>query len=160
MKTEDQIETIKEILQRNESSQSNDVLWYARDAFIKTQAKWYAKLKQKNFHDIEYKRKKGFIGTISPTQIPCEVTKYRSKQHLNLEYYYDLCLDYLHRTTFDSKLEYLVWEQHCNGLSYRQIERELKRLRKKPRSIHTVHRIVNKHLSLMKSQALQRSSEV
>lgn len=97
----------------------------------KLKAKWYKKLADSGFEDIE--RPDGSLKT--------EVD-YRSMDGTRgdgledgRQEYYEIAQDYLNRGKFATLLDYTVWKLHAEGVSYRDIGNELKLTFYKVRSI-------------------------
>jgi hypothetical protein len=111
---------------------------------------WYKKLKKDGFHDIEY----------SPGTIKRGYS--RSPQYLNqlsrtaTEEYYGLASTFLNEYKFESEREAAIWEYHAEGLSTREIVTILRKANIISCTKSTVHNIVKRLESIMKSQYLQR----
>jgi len=92
------------------------------------QSEWYDKLKKDGFEDIENKNNelvshassmfyRGRRNNMSFTQI---MTDIESKQD-----YYSLASEFLHAYKFRRPVDKFIWEQHCEGVSYRDISKKL-----------------------------------
>lgn len=89
-------------------------------SYEELRTKWYKKLKDKGFVDIEHNEwfhnhdrfhSKKFLST------------YKQKEE-----YFQLAQDFLNIYKFDKKIEEVIWEYHVNGLTIRNIAEILKRL--------------------------------
>jgi len=95
---------------------------YQSEQFLELQAKWYDKLKQKGFQDIEefsdkYGNRKSFLK--------------RSSKSLSYKYnpttfqHFRLARNFLEHGHFSSKLDKFIWKLYAEGYSYRDIIVEL-----------------------------------
>lgn len=107
--------------------------------FKKLQSKWYGKLKDKGFEDIEQdetrlkKWSETFFkkGNLNQSNISVVEAKYN---------YYSMCRQFLGEYKFKNKSERKMFEMHSEGLGVRVIAVELKTYRRK---VHeTVQRLV------------------
>jgi hypothetical protein len=105
--------------------------------FLDLQDKWYNKLKKKGFNDIE--------DTTLPEPPLKSWDNFRYKKVTPEEYeaktkYYSNCRDILLTYRFSRALHKRIWELHSEGLSLREIEREIKDKYKKD----TINKIIQK----------------
>jgi hypothetical protein len=96
---------------------------YKTPQFKKLQEKWYKKLKDEGFNDIE----KG-----EDTLMVCNSTAFRKSRYPIESYnakvrYFALAGQFLNDNKFETRKDKIVWELHTNGKSTREIETELKR---------------------------------
>jgi len=85
-----------------------------RDAKFKAlQAKWYERLKQAGFEDVE----------ITTTRLDYRNAIYRDR--MAVSDYYSAAADFLHQGEFDTARERDIWALHTDGLSHREIVRAL-----------------------------------
>lgn len=107
--------------------------------FQKLQAKWYKKLKDKGFEDIEQdearlkKWSETFFtrGDLSQSNVTIVTAK--------LDYYH-MCRHFLNEYKFKNKTEKIMFEMHTEGLGVRVIAKKLKTYPQKVQTI--VHGLV------------------
>ena len=95
--------------------------------FKALQAKWYAKLENSGFEDIEDQH--GHLDrhkSLSNIVTHYDQTSFELKQE-----YYRLAGQFLHDHKFKSKKEMLIWQYHCEGMSIRDIAKKMKTYRRK-----------------------------
>lgn len=89
--------------------------------FKRLQAKWYKKLKQTGFEDIE--------DTNSPNEMLKSwdslyfLSRYDGNAFLAKQRYFELARQFLHEHVFDSSREKSIWTEFSEGASIRQIAR-------------------------------------
>ena len=115
-------------------------LQYKTQKFKTLQEKWYKKLKDTGFNDIEsdentLKRWEGHAFVKSRYQ----VATFESKQK-----YFALAGQFLNECKFETRKHKIIWEMHCDGKSTREIEKELKRRKIVNPSRDVVNKIVRK----------------
>lgn len=90
--------------------------------------KWYKKLERSGFEDIEDNKydepKLKEYDYLRFKKISLSLHEARAK-------YYSNCRDILAKDDFQTKLHKRIWELHTDGLSLREIEREIKNEYKK-----------------------------
>lgn len=89
--------------------------------FRELQSKWYKKLRQQGFEDLE--RKAGRLKTGALQNIS---HLYNTEQFNIKEEYYRLAGQFLHEHKFKSGIEKKIWELHSEGMSIRNIVKKLK----------------------------------
>ncbi len=90
----------------------------------KLKDKWYAKLEREGFNDIE--QEDGRLKSWSMHFVQARygnTAEFEAKQD-----YYRLAGQLLHEHKFESELEKLIWEKHCEGETVRGIVTMLKKL--------------------------------
>lgn len=99
-------------------------------AFLKLQAEWYLKIKQSGFEDIEdVKSPNEFIKVWHSSYFQ---TRYSPNEFEEKREYYDRARAFLEDQMqgleyilFGKQLERTIWELHSEGLSLREIAREV-----------------------------------
>lgn len=90
----------------------------SKETFKQLQAKWYKKLKDSGFDDVEkneiYLKKYSYVADCTPDVWNAKV------------YYYQIAEHFLNTHTFKSPIERIIWEYHTNGISVRNISKLLK----------------------------------
>lgn len=109
--------------------------------FKQLQRKWYNKLKDSGFEDIE------------DTNSPKELLKswhdiYFHKRHTfvsfrALQIYYQNCRSFLNTHPFQSHTERMIWQMHTDGYALRQISIQMKALAYKANK-DTIGKIINR----------------
>lgn len=112
--------------------------------FQKLQTEWYKKLKKSGFDDIE--ETEDLLKWSAPKNLIH--IRNRDKQHLFTirEDYYRLAGYFLHDYGFTKESDRLVWEQHVEGTSIRDISKylKIKKVRMAPTQVkETIHRLRN-----------------
>lgn len=107
--------------------------FWATPKFQKLQARWYKKLAEFGFYDIE----------INPNNLREDTARVADADAI--KQYYRQASDYLHTATFNTEREQEMWQLHCEGLSLREIGLEV------CLSKSTVQRYLEKHRKLMKT---------
>lgn len=92
---------------------------YKTAKFKKLQKKWYQKLNEAGFEDIEDAE-----GRLKATTHPRTVKRALSDRE-ERETYYNIARDFLNNHKFESQTEESVWELHCEGIGYRTIAQKL-----------------------------------
>lgn len=115
--------------------------------FKDLQAKWYRKIKENGFQDIEKNEEiVRFHGQDFQTQ-------YTPAQFTEKERYFQEAYSLLESDIFLNDLERRIWQLHCVGLSIRKIVVELNRegfkIKSNPSEKDTVNKIINEFKGLM-----------
>ena len=110
--------------------------------FKELQKKWYKKLKDAGFHDVE--QESWYMDRLAPSKsYENAVERFNSREE-----YYRLAGQFLHSYKFESNLDKLVWTYHSDGLSVREIAKQLGqhriRLTRNP-----VHQIIKRLANIM-----------
>jgi hypothetical protein len=113
-------------------------------------AKYYKKLKDSGFKDIEHGT--DLINSGVPYLI--RVAENKTTAYSETAEYYYMCQCFLHEHTFDTTLEKVIWEYYTEGLSYRQIESTLLKVKIKNYKRDKIWRIIKRLESLMKARYL------
>lgn len=87
--------------------------------YVKLQKEWYAKLKESGFKDIEYTRE--VDGQTFNRVLFSDSRRMKAEDYLTQEAYWHRARSYYHRGSFDSHLQYGIWEHYCEGRTYREI---------------------------------------
>lgn len=122
--------------------------------FRKLQKKWYKKLKDEGFKDLEYNETllvtydgsrfcPSRTGGLSPTEL---LTSVSMKTR-----YYRLAGYFLYDHKFTDPLERQIWEEHSQGVSYRNIVKKLAKL-----GIKTTKQKINTIILDLKQKMLER----
>jgi hypothetical protein len=90
-------------------------------AFKELQSKWYGKLKKSGFDDIEQDEEHLKIWHSHFFLSRYDATKYEAKEE-----YYRMAGHFLNDYKFKTKVEKLIWQYHCDGISLREITDRLK----------------------------------
>ncbi len=106
--------------------------------FKQLQKKWYAKLKDTGFNDIEYKG--DYIESAVPKPLRGKGTAtVPDKFYQSLtEEYYTLCSQFLNDFKFERPFDKRVWELHTEGFSIREIATSLKTKKRRKSTIWTI----------------------
>lgn len=128
---------------------------YKTKQFKELESRWYSKLKQSGFKDIERSDRVGKAAGLLVTG-PLEniLHSYDVNQFNIKEEYYRLAGQFLHEHKFDSKFEKTIWETHSQGISIENIIKALK-LKGKTAYKDLVHGVIKKLASEMKTNARQ-----
>ncbi len=117
-------------------------------AFKRLRAKWYKKLKDEGFEDIESPDSEllhKWHGSLFATHYDPVVTPAK-------EEYYRRAAQELHTYPFENNLDRLIWEKHAGGLSIRDIVKLLKKRRFKQtfsrQKVHTILKRLAKDMGL------------
>ncbi len=94
--------------------------------FKQAQKKWYDKLKKEGFEDIEWINHETGYGQNTPWIKNYKKTVNEKKMHEHNDYY-SKCSYFLHYGKFKSRLHKKIWEFYCEGLSYRNMVKRLKK---------------------------------
>lgn len=103
----------------------------ARAEFGKLQAKWYSKLSNFGFHDLEWLDKSSGMGQNTPFLSKSSASDWQvlnNSNNIGKLDYFRMAQCYLEHASFESTKEKRIWRLHCQGLSCREIERKLKSL--------------------------------
>jgi len=117
------------------------------DEFNALKKKWYQKLRDEGFKDIETE-KHGLLKTFDSTVFSSryDPTTFESK-----ETYYRLCGIFLHHHKFETRLDKAIWELHTNGKSFRESANILKkRFHRQKINKDKINGIVDRLVSLMR----------
>lgn len=87
------------------------------------QLKWYKKLRDEGFVDIEAPIHAHTEARHSTWYIP---NKYTADEIAATQRYYELAAQMVHDYTFSSKTEKKIWTLHSQGLSYNAIAKQMK----------------------------------
>lgn len=120
--------------------------------FIRLQNKWYKKLKDEGFKDIEWLDSSTGLGHDTP-YLAGSVSKasvslnemhdlQASQASKDQQNYYRICSNYAVYGTFPSKTHRKIFEYHASGLSYRKIARIMTSKHRQPMSYFKVFYIV------------------
>lgn len=89
--------------------------------FKALQDKWYKKLEEEGFEDIEKTN-----GTLLRVDLPDNIQKFYTRDVYDLkEYYYRCATHFVHSHEFINEVEKAIWELHSDGLSIRNITKKL-----------------------------------
>jgi hypothetical protein len=95
-------------------------------AFRDLEKKWYDKLADKGFKDLERRnkwgREEGRLKTDPLENIP---HFYNVEQFQIKEEYYRMAGQFLHEYKFKTALERIIWDMHTQGISVRNIVKKL-----------------------------------
>jgi hypothetical protein len=127
--------------QKAPSNQPQQIKPMTPAQYKKLQAKWYKKLADEGFQDIE-----------SPNS-PKEMLKQWDSFYFQARYapqdfedkqkYYEMAREFLHVHKFESRMEKQVWEMYSEGVPYQEIGDHI------GHSKFLVHKIVNKLKGIM-----------
>lgn len=97
--------------------------WDTKD-FKKLQAKWYAKLKDLHFSDIEYYSKNADSGfsTLNSQVLPYNIKHLSHLEFKNTLEYFNHAAHFANLHKFPSRLHKFVWELYVEGISYRKMQ--------------------------------------
>ena len=116
------------------SRQSND--------FKKLKDKWYKKLEQNGFEDIELSHRDSLIRWHhADFQYFYSPESFRQK-----EYYFYLANQFLNQYQFESEVEKKIWQLHSEGMGCREIYRKTRW-----KSKSTIHLVICKLKQIMKA---------
>lgn len=93
--------------------------------FKKLKAVWDKKLAKSGFNDIEQEDENLKTWTTGILKKRTSIEAYKAK-----ETYFQLAGQFLYSHKFDSKEDMLIWKYHSDGLSSREIVKELKKSNK------------------------------
>jgi len=110
--------------------------------FAKLQKKWYKKLKEIGFDDLETFDGKGNPHDLLKARIE-QLSENKLAQFDKIQNFYSECRGYYHKAIFLTEEEKDIWAMYSEGYSMRQISDELGVNR------HKVSKIVNIHINLM-----------
>lgn len=130
--------------------------YYNDPAFIKLQKEWYKKLADSGFKDIEEFDEVRGSAAISFLKRSCK--DLAKKYNDTTFFYYQLCRDFLSHGFFLSKIDHKIWQLHSEGVSIREILKELQQdsTLNFPHSIFWIFTRLNK---LKKDMYLWQSSQ-
>ena len=114
---------------------------YSSAKFIKLRNKWYTKLTNSGFHDLEWHDPATSQGQNSPF-LSQKLPKLAYTDYLSIYNYYNYARSFLRHGKFKTAVHRLVWRYHSQGFTYREI---IKKLAAKDisRSLFTISRIIN-----------------
>lgn len=93
--------------------------FYKSEKFKQEKSKWYAKLKEQGFEDIEEEHdEEDILKTWDSTQFRRRRTQAYAEENKE---YYRVCSIFLHLHKFKDEREHRIWSLHCSGLSVRKI---------------------------------------
>jgi len=95
---------------------------YKTKKFRELKAKWYLKLKEQGFRDIEYGLERGMLDDAALTDIS---KRYNSETFEFKRRYYELALQLLHSDVFKSRMDKKVWKLHAEGKYLHEIAKEV-----------------------------------
>ena len=95
--------------------------FYKDPNFIKEQKKWYQKLKNSGFVDIE-----SFNATCEPHDVMKFPFNSGGMDIEEEEEYYRVCRGFLHEFNFKNNRERKIWELHSEGTPYKKIARQVR----------------------------------
>jgi hypothetical protein len=96
--------------------------------FNKLQVKWDKKLKKSGFIDLEPIRNGRLTNTTESNGV---LDKRRDNRWEAEAEYYRLATYFLNDYEFESNFQRIIWEYHANGISYRNIVKILKKVKRK-----------------------------
>jgi len=99
--------------------------FWESDSFKKLQQKWYEKLKKSGFDDAE--RVVGDELKLKQRATNAYVQAPRVVRQAKLDYYRALC-EYVHREKFKNEADELIMLRRSEGITIKQISKELKKL--------------------------------
>lgn len=120
-----------------------------KETFKQLQKRWYGKLKEKGFEDIEkneYEFKSVPNSTYKFTQ---KARMHSNSPDYGKQEYYLMASHFLNEHKFASKLESAVWAYHSEGLSYRNISRILSAAKVSKKSKDQISFIVKRLRQIM-----------
>jgi hypothetical protein len=94
---------------------------YNSKEFKKLQSKWYKKLADAGFEDIEQED-----GNLKRWASSVFKSRYDPTLFAAKEEYYRLAGQFLHDHVFDTRVEKMIWERHTAGISQEDIHLQLK----------------------------------
>lgn len=108
----------------------------------KLRKEWYYRLQQEGFKDIE--TEEGFLKSWTIDKVNRRLYRGHNKKDVlgfteysatesvsrfsDIQNYYRLCGFFLHDYNFTDEVQKLIWEMHCENISYRKISKNLKAL--------------------------------
>src|SRR5689334_10695761 len=102
--------------------------WYESPKFLKLRDKWYDKLEESGFDDVETRWKGIHLDFPPMYSSGYQLTQAaRRAQEAGADEYFRRIASYLHEGTFTNKAERLIWALHVEGWSFSQIGAEIKR---------------------------------
>ncbi len=99
--------------------------FYRSQAFKEEEAKWYEKLKQQGFDDIESQSKEGQAEYLKVWHHVYFINRYDTAVFSNKENYYRLAGRLLYDYSFRSSADKRIWKLHSEGRSVRGIAKTL-----------------------------------
>ncbi len=96
------------------------------ESFAKTQKIWYDKLKKEGFNDLEWINHATGAGQNGPylKESSPPINEQKMEEHIN---HFAKCSRYLHYGKFKTPLHKKVWAMYCEGISYRNMMKKLKK---------------------------------
>jgi hypothetical protein len=109
--------------------------------FLELQKKWYEKLKESGFDDIEFGEKQELLKCWESSHFYMTQDQFDNKRE-----YYHLASQFLFFYKFESKLDRIIWKFHAHGFTYRKIARRLNAVRlsspqNKDKIMHVIKRL-------------------
>lgn len=102
----------------------DEMSFYKTEKFKRLESKWYKKLEQSGFVEIENKKNDtDYLKVWHSQYFQC---KYTPDAFLRKQEYYHMTREFLHIHEFDSDKEKMIWEMHSQGLSLRKISTALR----------------------------------
>lgn len=100
-------------------------MFYKSTKFRRLQSKWYKKLKEKGFKDIEKPNSPHLASWTSYTGADAEsASSFVSEPNKVKLEYYDMARKFLESHPFESEKHKKMFEMHVEGLGYRQIAKK------------------------------------
>lgn len=125
----------------------------SKEDFQKLQKKWYKKLEDSGFEDIESDEFN--LKTWSSTfHLKHSLETWQAKAE-----YYQLATNFLEEYKFNSNLDKIIWEYHSNGLGARKIATILKDAKIKVSNRTTIWEVIKKLKSSMYEMYLAPKKE-
>lgn len=124
--------------------------------FKELENRWYKKLLEKGFKDIEQRDSKGkSLDRLKTGPLENVVNLYSVEQFQIKEEYYRVAGQFLHEHKFKTNTEKLIWKHHSDGVSIRNI---IKFLKKKGVTAYKdlVQGIINRLAEEMKTHARKK----
>lgn len=115
--------------------------------FKALQEKWYKKLKDEGFKDVEQDE-----NHLKEWDSHAFVSRYSSKLFASKQTYFELAGQFVYTYKFKTPREKLIWELHAEGKTITQISTELKRRRYKTYNRSGVHIIIQSIAKVMLKQ--------
>ena len=118
----------------------------------KLKKKWYAKLKKLGFNDIE--QDEDNLKSWDSQRFLINNRHYgnRAANHQSRADYYYYAGHFLNNHKFEKEIHKVIWEEHTNGVSVRDISEKLNKDRAYDVSHETVRSIIKHYREIMKKQ--------
>lgn len=121
--------------------------------FEKLKKKWYSKLKESGFEDIEQDEDRLKVWS-SDFRLDKSTKLAESK-----EAYYYMAGNFLNDYKFENQVDKIIWEKHAEAMSVRDIAVLLKETGVKKISYFTVWQVVNRLEVIMKKMYITNKSQ-